>query len=56
MSQNLDLAITPAGMRRPGDVPWSSPKGLNVWDLQGIFRGLLGDRQKNWWFNEKKVL
>ena len=55
MSQNLDLAITPAGTHRPGDFLWSSPKGLNVWDLQGTFRGLLGDQQKNWWFNEKSV-
>ena len=41
----------PAGARRPGDVPWRSPKGLNVRDLQGNFRGLLGDQQKNWKFN-----
>ena len=29
-----------------GDVPWSSPKGSNVRDLQGTLRGLLGDQQK----------
>ena len=38
----------PAGTRRPGDVPWRPPKGANVRDLQGTFRGLLGDQQKNW--------
>ena len=31
---------------RPGDVPWRSPKGPNIRDLQGTFRGLLGDQQK----------
>ena len=37
----------PAGTRRPGDVSRRSPKGPNVQDLQGTFRGLLGDQQKN---------
>ena len=32
-----------ASTRRPGDVPWRSPKDRNVRDLQGTFRGLLGD-------------
>ena len=45
----------PARTRRPGDVPWKFPKGCNVRDLQGTFRGLLVDQQKNWWFNEKGV-
>ena len=44
----------PAVTRRPMDVPWRSPKDPNVRDLQGTFRGLLGD-QKNWLFNEKGV-
>ena len=51
-SENLNvlqfLWNSPAGTRRPGDVPWRSPKGPNVRDLQGTFRGLLGDQQKNW--------
>ena len=34
------LCSYPAGTRRPGDVPWRSPKGPNVRDLQGTFRGL----------------
>ena len=29
----------PTDTRRPGDVPWRSPKGPNVWDLQATFRG-----------------
>ena len=36
----------PAGTRRRGEVPRRSPKGPNVRDLQGTFRGLLGDQQK----------
>ena len=44
----------PASTRRPGDVPWRFPKGPNVRDLQGTFRGLLGNQQKNGWFDEKK--
>ena len=27
----------------PGDVPWRFPKGPNVRDLQGTFRGLSGE-------------
>ena len=42
-------------MRHPWDVPWRPPKGLNVRDLQWTFRGLLGDQQKIWWFDEKSV-
>ena len=38
----------PAGTRRPGNVSWMSPKGPNVRDLQGTFKGLLGDQQENW--------
>ena len=45
----------PADTRRPGNVPWRSPKGPNVRDLQGTFRGLLADQQKNWWFNDKSI-
>ena len=40
------LSKNPAGTRRPGDVPWRFPKGPNIRDLQGTFRGLLGDQQK----------
>ena len=40
--------IYPAGTRRPGDILLRSPKGPNVRDIQGTFRGLLGDQQKNW--------
>ena len=43
----------PAGTRRPGDVPWRSPKGSDVRDLQGTFKGLIGDQQKIWWFHKK---
>ena len=45
-------SCNPAGTRRPGDVPWRSPKGPNVRDLKGTFRGLLGNQQKKliiWW-------
>ena len=45
----------PADTRLPGDLPWRFPKGPNVRDLQEIFRGLLWDQQKNWWFDEKSV-
>ena len=48
--------INPADTRRPGDVPWRSPKGSNVRDLQGTFRGLLGDQQKKNDNLMKKVL
>ena len=41
---SLDLRIFPAVTRRPGNVPWMSPKGPNVQDLQGTFGGLLGDQ------------
>ena len=37
------------------DVLGRSPKGPNVWDLQGTLRGLLGEQQKNWWFDWKSV-
>ena len=37
----------PAGMRRFADVLWRSPKGPNVLDLQGTFKGLLGDQENN---------
>ena len=40
--------LHPAGTRRPGDVPCRSPKGPNIRDLQGTYRGLLGDQQKKW--------
>ena len=46
-------ATNPSGTRRARDVSWRSPKGPNVWDLQGIFMGLLGDQLKKWWFDEK---
>ena len=36
----------PAGTQRPGDVPCRPPKGPNFLDLQGTFKGLLGDQQK----------
>ena len=44
----------PASMRRPGDVPWRSPKSSDARDLQGTFKRLLGDQQKNWWFHQKR--
>ena len=37
------------------DVPGTSPEGPNIQYLQGTFRGLLKDQQKNWWFDEKSV-
>ena len=43
---------SPADTRRPGYVPWRSPIGLNVWDLQGTFRRTpRGPTQKLiiWW-------
>ena len=45
----------PTDTRRLGNFPWRSPKGPKVWDLQGTFRELLRDQQKNWSFNEKSV-
>ena len=45
----------PAGTRRPGDVPWGSPKGPNLRELQKTFRGLSGDQYKNWRIYEKIV-
>ena len=36
------------------DVPGMSPKGRNVRDLHGTFRGLLRNQQKNWWFDKKR--
>ena len=30
------------------EVPGTSPKAPNIRDLQGTFRGLLGDQWKNW--------
>ena len=36
----------PAGARRPRDVPWKSLKSTNVRDLQGNFRGLLGEHTR----------
>ena len=45
----------PSSTRRPRDVRWRSPEGPNVWDLQGIFMGLSGDKYKNWWSFEKIV-
>ena len=38
----------PAGTRRPMELPWRFPEGPNIQDLQGIFRGLLGDQHKIW--------
>ena len=45
---------TPAGTRRPEDVPWRSPKGRNLRDFQGTFRGLLEDRHKKMIISWKK--
>ena len=36
----------PSGTKRPGNVPWKSPKSRNVQDLQVTFRGLLGKQNK----------
>ena len=36
------------------DVPGMSPKGRNVRDLHGTFRGLLRNQQKNLWFDKKR--
>ena len=46
-STNEEKISIPAGTRCPWDVPWRSPKGPNVRDLQGTLRGLLGDQEKN---------
>ena len=45
----------PTNTRHLRNFSWRSPKGPKVWDLQRTFRGLLGDQQKNWSFNEKSV-
>ena len=37
----------PSEIRRPDDVPRRFPKGPNIWDLQGTFRGLSGDQYKH---------
>ena len=52
-NQTMTFDQFPAGTRRPGDVPWRSPKDPSVGNLQGIFRLLLGDQQKNCWFHQK---
>ena len=40
----------PADTWRSKGVPWRSPKGPNVRDLQGTFRGLSGDQKLMiWW-------
>ena len=44
----IEITLTFFLTKCPRDVPWRSPKGLNVWNLQGTFRGLLWDQQKNW--------
>ena len=49
------LLSFPAGSRCPGDIHWRLPKGPNIQDLQGTFKGLLGDQHKYWWFKEKSV-
>ena len=44
--RSTEEALDLAGTGCPGDVPWRYPKGPNVRDLQGTFRGHLEDRQK----------
>ena len=39
----------------PRDVPGTSPEGPLKVVTSGTSRGLLGDQQKNWWFDEKSV-
>ena len=51
----INIKNIPAGTQHPGDVPSRFPKGPNVWDFQRTFRGVLGDQQKDWWFDEKSV-
>ena len=42
------------GITQPAhDAPWRSPECPKVRNLQGSFRGLLGDQYKNWYFMEK---
>ena len=55
LSKQQALDGDPAGTRHPRDIPWRSPKGPNIRDLQGTFMGLLGEQQQNWWFNENSV-
>ena len=52
--RTLPSGITPAGTRSPGDVPWRSPKGPNVQELQGDLQGTLRGPTKNRWFDKKK--
>ena len=54
--KNKVWKTNPTCTGRPGDVLWRSPKSSDVQDLQGTFRGFLGNQHKNWWFNEKKCL
>ena len=53
-NQTMKSDQFPAGTRRPGEVPRRSSKGPNVRDLQGTFRGLLGDQQKKLMISSKK--
>ena len=40
---NFNMQNYPTDTRRPGDVPWRSSKGPNVWDLQWTSSGPSGD-------------
>ena len=52
----MKLSINDVISQPARDVPGTSPEGPNVRDLQGTFRGLLGDQQKKKRsFNEKSA-
>ena len=54
--RDLKNTISQPARDVPGTSPeGSTPKGRNVRDLQGTFRGLLGDQQKKWQFYEKSA-
>ena len=46
--------VFPAGTRCPGIVPWMFPKGSNVQDLEGTFKGFSVDQYRNCQLTEKK--
>ena len=52
----MKLSINDVISQPARDVPGTSPEGPNVRDLQGTFRGLLGDQQKKNDNLMKKVL
>ena len=45
-NEQIYIMTLAASTRRPGEIPWRSPEGPNIRDLQETFRGLLEDQKK----------